>query len=374
MTSYTFEIEPVQRFSGPCEPLRRPREVASFSYDEWHRFRLDDSSLRYYYPPSLPADLNAGFDTFVQRDETEDKHLNALLDTMIATEKEKNRKYDVDIVTWRGMMTKIFTAPYDKLNGFAMNATYFQGSIFIEECHEHHLAQKMMQENRRSRPGAPSSNMMSYWGYKFETISVLPQSWDATPREEIESRINDVVNNNPQYCSVVRTGIGSTRMLLGGEVDALWDCKPDLKDDPINWVELKTSAVIRNSSDAITFERKLLKFWAQSFLLGVPKIIVGRRTQDGLLVDLEEYKTDDIPTIPNRGAQTWNANTCINFAARFLEWLKTIISTEGVWSIRRAAKSPVIEVVKIQPSGYRNIVSPGFIHWRSDLDPPLSAI
>ncbi|EFR03282.1 hypothetical protein MGYG_06284 [Nannizzia gypsea CBS 118893] len=343
-----FETLPVERFSGISEPLKRPREIACFSYDEWHRFRLDDSGLRYYYPPKLPVDLKAGFDTFVQRDESEDKHLNALLDTIIATEKEKGRKYDMDFVTWRGMMTKaspyIFTAPYDTMNGF------------IEESHSYHLEQLKEQSNRRVRPGAHSSDMMSYWGYKFETVSVLSEPWDAASRETIEARESEVVNNNPQYCSLVRTGIGNTRMLLAGEVDA--------EDDPINWVELKTSATIRHGNDAINFERKLLKFWVQSFLLGVPKIIVGRRDQDGYLLAIEEYATDEIPNIPKTGANTWDANTCINFASQFLTWLKTIVDSEGVWTIRKAAKSSHIEVFKVQETGYGNILTPEFVEWR----------
>lgn len=57
-------------------------------------------------------------------------------------------------------------------------------------------------------------------GYKFETLSTLPRPWGETSRDYIESRENQVVNNKEQYCSVVRTGIGSTVLCLGGEVDA----------------------------------------------------------------------------------------------------------------------------------------------------------
>ncbi|OAL67925.1 hypothetical protein A7C99_1057 [Trichophyton rubrum] len=358
-----FETLPVEKFCGISEPLKRPREIACFSYDEWHRFRLDDSGLRYYYPPKLPVDLKAGFDTFIQRDESEDKHLNALLDTIIATEKDKGRKYDMDFVTWRGMMTK--ASPYFIHQRYTDIFAFPKGQIFIEESHSYHLEQLKEQSNRRVRPGTHSSDMMSYWGYKFETVSILSEPWDAVSRETIEARESDVVNNNPQYCSLVRTGIGNIRMLLAGEVDAVWDCKPDKKDDPINWVELKTSATIRHANDAIYFERKLLKFWVQSFLLGVPKIIVGRRDQDGYLLTIEEYTTDEIPSIPKRGANTWDANTCINFASQFLTWLKTIVNSEGVWKIRKAAKSGQIEVLKTQETGHGNILTPEFVEWRS---------
>ena len=182
-------------------------------------------------------------------------------------------------------------------------------------------------------------------GYKFETLSLLDEPWDSTSREFIESRENKVVNNKAQYCSVVRTGIGSSRMVIGGEVDAgkpvichlcqskentskkqadplhaVWDCKPDKTDDPINWVELKTSLEIYNDKDLLKYERKLLKFWAQSFLLGVPKIIVGFRNEHGILQRLEELVTRDIPgQVIRQGKGTWDGNICINFTSRFLE-------------------------------------------------------
>ena len=49
---------------------------------------------------------------------------------------------------------------------------------------------------------------------------MIPDQWDKTPREFIETRENVVVNNYAQYCSVVKTGIGKAKMLIGGEVDA----------------------------------------------------------------------------------------------------------------------------------------------------------
>lgn len=63
-----------------------------------------------------------------------------------------------------------------------------------------------------------------------------------------------------------------------------------------------------------------MKFWIQSFLLGVPKIIVGSRNQDGVLTRIEEIETEKIPdTIARRERPSWNANMCVNFMAAFLE-------------------------------------------------------
>jgi len=55
----------------------------------------------------LPADLNRGFDTFQGLDDTNDDHLDGLVDTIAALEKEKGTKVEADIITWRGMMTKV---------------------------------------------------------------------------------------------------------------------------------------------------------------------------------------------------------------------------------------------------------------------------
>lgn len=48
----------------------------------------------------------------------------------------------------------------------------------------------------------------------------MPDQWDPTSRDFIEGRKEMVVNNYAQYCSVVKTGIGKAKMVIGGEVDA----------------------------------------------------------------------------------------------------------------------------------------------------------
>ena len=101
--------------------------------------------------------------------------------------------------------------------------------------------------------------------------------------------------------------------------------KPENKDSPIDWVELKTSACIENDKDMLKYERKLQKFWIQSFLLGVPRIIVGFRTKNGILDHIEELETKNIPGLVKRqGKGSWDGNLCINFTAAFLECMGEI--------------------------------------------------
>ncbi|MCJ1260259.1 decapping endonuclease targeting mRNA [Lobaria immixta] len=281
----------------------------------------------------MGADLSKGFNSFQKLDDTGDDHLEGLLKSIVDLEQRTKTECEADIITWRGMMTKVSLLISTK------------DSAYIE---------KIMTTPFENR------------GYKFETLSVLPDQWHPTPRDYIENREEMVVNNYAQYCSVVKTCIGKAKLIIGGEVDAIWDCKPDSKDAPINWVELKTSADIASDLDMVKFERKLLKFWAQSFLLGVPKIIVGFRSKEGILRRLEEVETKNLPgMMKQRGDNSWDGNICINFTACFLDYLKATVTGEGVWKIIRRDKSPFIEVVKWKESGHGNIVSQEFIQWRT---------
>lgn len=109
-------------------------------------------------------------------------------------------------------------------------------------------------------------------------MCLLPDIWANVSRDYIENRENEIVNNHAQYCSVVKTAIGNNSIVIGGEVDAgeydyyvvtkiltasVWNAKPEDKNQPIDWVELKTSAEISNERGQLNFERKLMKFWAQ---------------------------------------------------------------------------------------------------------------
>jgi RAT1-interacting protein len=51
--------------------------------------------------------LSRGFDSFERLDDTADDHLDSLLKTIIAHEQELGAPIETDLITWRGMMTKV---------------------------------------------------------------------------------------------------------------------------------------------------------------------------------------------------------------------------------------------------------------------------
>jgi hypothetical protein len=72
------------------------------------------------------------------------------------------------------------------------------------------------------RPSNRKIALAMYAGYKFEELSTLPKWWDDCTRKEIETRNENVVDNIQQYCSIVKTQLGSSSIVMGGEVDCLW--------------------------------------------------------------------------------------------------------------------------------------------------------
>jgi RAT1-interacting protein len=117
------------------------------------------------------------------------------------------------------MMTKLMTAPFERFDGFDMRATVYQGTIFIEEDHSAKLSRNARNTSGPG-PGGIPNDKFAYMGYKFESLCLIPDTWDATSRNFIEERETHVVSNKAQYCSIVRTGIGPVSMIMGGEVDA----------------------------------------------------------------------------------------------------------------------------------------------------------
>lgn len=63
--------------------------------------------MRWYYNPPLGVDLSKGFETFVKHDDSVDEHLDSLLKTIKDHEQQTGKRIDAQIVTWRGILTKV---------------------------------------------------------------------------------------------------------------------------------------------------------------------------------------------------------------------------------------------------------------------------
>lgn len=121
-TMATFDLHPLSRFATGQTSIKRPTEFTCFSYDSQKQLHPGSlASLRYYYPPfiqspgtsALGISLSNGFQDWIKVDQSVDGHLDALLETIQAHEEslmaegKDGVRVKADVVTWRGMMTKV---------------------------------------------------------------------------------------------------------------------------------------------------------------------------------------------------------------------------------------------------------------------------
>lgn len=169
MTHFIFPIEPIARFAKQST-ARQPVELTSFSFDHNRVLHHDDTSLAYYWPISRPGvSLSTGFDSLVSRDESINEHIDALLASLIKYETEHGTSAtQVDIVSWRGMITKFLTLPFLRNDGFEMNVTRLDKTLYIEE-----YTSPEANKQKLSRESSPKQKLMGYWGMHTVVLRAL---------------------------------------------------------------------------------------------------------------------------------------------------------------------------------------------------------
>ncbi|XP_075692533.1 decapping and exoribonuclease protein isoform X2 [Rhinoderma darwinii] len=310
---------------------RLPLELGSFSLDDKRCYHGDARRLRYLSAPtgmdkgeaSLGWDLMNGFeDRYVPRNEDEIEgllHILTWVKENIGLLQENgssnsNRPVDRDFVTWRGHLTKILCTPFETQEGWILAVTLFKGTLYISE-RETATTYKKRKERTKDQ------EKLMYSGYKFESY-MCADSPDGCPCP------SEVVNTNEGFCSVLLGRLASHSFLVSGEVDCK-DPNSSNPSPPTCYVELKTSAQIRNQHQERSFHRyKLLKWWCQSFLLGIPLIVAGFRNPQGRIVSLEKFKTSEIPHLVRGDKQSWDPAVCMNFCNAFLNYIKKVVTTD----------------------------------------------
>ncbi|KAF8972217.1 RAI1-domain-containing protein [Flammula alnicola] len=298
-------------------PFQQPSQLTSFSYTPEHVQEFTDAALRYFVDPPLGASLGYGYERWVRKADDRGRIDSLLKAISNVKSKSEAPMPEIGVVSWRGVMTKILTAPYENRDGWELNVMFVNGTLYFEE----HLTEERLKEKNDMDPRQRSQ---TYYGYAFESYctSESPTRNNA-PASSMHSDAppgwGGDVNTNVQWCSVVRTKLGDTRMIIGGEVDCVRGKYTGQTD---TFVELKTSMTIRKRYDEEKFERKLLKFYFQSFLLGVPEIVVGFRTPAGVVSTVQSFKTIQLPRLVRGKPGAWDPLVCLDWGYQVLTFLK----------------------------------------------------
>ncbi|WWD21178.1 hypothetical protein CI109_105662 [Kwoniella shandongensis] len=313
-TPLFLPLPPLFQPLPPPPPYHSPTLISTYSHSPDRSIVHDDTSMAYYRPAPMGCDLKYGFERRIERDEEVEEHLDGLCEAL-QTVGEGRGERKGGVITWRGMITRIMTAPFEDRDGWEMTAIALDGSVYLEE---HDPPES--KANRRKQQS--SWALPTYMGYAFESFSTVSRDGEEA-ESEVEGWGGDV-NTNVQWCNVVRSAIGEIPLCLGGEVDCvraeIGSPHPGLE----RTVELKTNKVIENERQDAVFHKKLLKHWAQSWLLGVPEIQVGFRDDAGIVKSQKGFETESIPRlIASLPHPPWSTPPTLHFLHAVLSLLLT---------------------------------------------------
>ena len=221
-------------------------------------------------------------------------------------------------VTFRNNLNKILGACYDRSESWEMGVHRRGKTVYLNV----HKSKGGEREGEREGDGgnqrAERRARLEYYGYSFERFAT-------EPFEDQRERDGEPVDANVEFCAVLKTKIGPHRVLMGAEIDCC-DAPAHSSSARVHinsLVELKTAALPATKPAAEWFEReKLLKWWIQSFVAGVPSLVVGFRDPQAQarLVRVEKWTTSEIRAkVKEKGY--WDPWCVIKFADQVLTWL-----------------------------------------------------
>eukprot|EP01135_Chromosphaera_perkinsii_P003481 Nk52_evm7s245 gene=Nk52_evmTU7s245 len=329
----------------------RPELIGAFSKTE-EGFTPRSRShrpLRYKEAP-LGTDLTIGHEHFVEKESEAD--LSCITGTL------KSRGFDfkrnkVQFVSYRNNFNKIMSTVYSRKNEWKIGVYRDkEGIIYLDVV-------KM--EDKNNDTERPEMKRFNYIGRRFEVVSCEKEqagegsSAPLSPEKEAKTV---EMHAKSEACIILRLTLGKHVIVMGAEIDCYED-GPNARShsaegtngSSMRLVELKTSRSITNERQNRSFARyKLMKFWIQSFLAGVPKIVCGFH-DDGLLVKNSSFDTLSIPSMC-RGL--WDANECLDFTNCFLSLLQREVKEDVYYIAEYSANDQVI---------LRPVSGEGFPEW-----------
>ncbi|GAB2235317.1 hypothetical protein Droror1_Dr00025740 [Drosera rotundifolia] len=319
------------KFSKSEETLARkiiqfqePREFACYSRVEGGDVYFDDRTLRLFkrlISLDIGADLNQGFETFIEK-----KDLGSLGygDLLACIRNKADLLQNIHFVTYRNNLNKILATFYIRHEPWEMGVHKRKGVVYLDV---HKLPERPQTELDRRR---------CYWGYCFENLAT------EDPGRDDGEGIHHI-DANVEFCAVFRTKLGAHRLLMGAEMD----CYDSTDDGRRFYVELKTSRELEYHTEERYEREKLLKFWIQSFLAGVPYIVVGFRDDAGRLVRTERLSTKDIThRVKKKGY--WQGGVCLAFADEVLCWLYGTVKENEDYILRFGPPFARLELLQAQ--------------------------
>lgn len=190
-------------------------------------------------------------------------------------------KFTFDVLCWRGLITSIMITVLENKSDWKVVATKFKNSYFLCEYNT----------NMQSKKKSKLERLYSY-GFKFEEY--------VTDRQ-----------HEGNYILMACCSIGKNKLIYGGEIDCVSPSNKEL-------MELK----VHRGNLFLDSSNKYLKWWLQTSLVNIKRIMVGSRDDSGIV-----YRIVSLPVSRIEDESTWSKDLILNFFDYFINFMKSHTKT-----------------------------------------------
>ncbi|XP_048512941.1 decapping and exoribonuclease protein-like [Athalia rosae] len=303
----------------------RREVIGYYSLDGNRKFMPSTAQLKYLVRPSdinTEIDLKKGYHLYQRKPAAadEEKLENLLYWILLHTPKIRanqgsDRWLQPHFICYRGLLTTICCSPFEKKEGWIICASKWRGTIYLnafDTVEKQHYKKNISEDELK---------FMS-WGYKFEQYLLT-----GSPGQIPDT--SQAVNEALQFNCIFKSTLAEHKLLYGAEIDGV--VSDEVLVEPIAWeniklVELKTKKIMHLPKQHHLFRKtNLMKWWCQSFLVGIENVLCGFRDDNGFVRKITSFNVAEMP-IMSKGL--WDASTCINFGNDFLRFVKSVVKED----------------------------------------------
>ena len=231
---------------------------------------------------------------------------------------------DIDVVASRSAIRRLSNTPYQRHGNpttpWSMELYRLQDTICIEMVQAHGVRQQY----------GPITSPEAAWAMVFEDMART--GGRGTPGFSCE-------DTNVRVPRLVE--LGSIRVLSSGKVHSQI-MSGNERDVLPNYVEVKVWKKFylnrnRPQHSRLFKETRIRDTWAQCALLGIPKVLLGERSNDGDLTGINLYSMEEL----EQNTEFWKPEEILSFINDFLTWVKANTKNGLCYSLKNDGRGNV---------------------------------
>ncbi|CAL4099079.1 unnamed protein product [Meganyctiphanes norvegica] len=297
-----FVIKQPNTYDQKCSTFKEPEVLGNFFIDSDGNFVQNTLPFKFIDGKYLTADGEMNVDIDLTKDVSDshgahnavkDEDLESLLQWVTHNKtqflEEDKERLTASIISTHNSLSEIMKIPYTPKNEWILSATMYKGTVYLLNA-------------KQSGKTDPAQNL----GQKFEDYI----TGDAIQEEASSSA----------HC-VLRTQLDDLELLYAPDVDCADPEKfQESFEDLSNFINIETCKELSGQKANTYYKKhKTRDIWCESKLSGIPRTVVGFKTEEGKVNSIRLLDVNELPKI---GINSWKPNVCLKFLSTYLSYIK----------------------------------------------------